>query len=223
MIRFNKFLSLLKANLPSFNVKFKNNSTLMKIIGYLLFFNKSFMTSFTTTIGPTVYFPTEKHLENELSSMKTLAHEYVHAKDAKKFSSTIFSLLYLLPQILAPLMLFFMFIHWALGLSLFLLFLAPLPAPGRAYFELRGYTMSLFMLNEVYKERGLTKDTRLPLLNKSAVNYNKQFTSANYYFMWPFGVKSKLKQAVNDIISEDILKKDSIYNEVAEAFINSSK
>lgn len=221
--RFQKFYALLQAQMDGFRIKFKNQSTLMKIIGYILFFNKSFMTSFTTTIGKTVYFPTEEHLEKKgnLNAISTLAHEYQHAKDADKISAPLFGLLYLIPLAVAPFMWFFAFYHWALGLGLFLLFLAPLPAPMRMYYELRGYTMSLFVRNEIYKEKGISKPNRRDMLMDLVEAYNKQFTSANYYFMWPFGVTSQLEKAVNDIISEKMIEKDDIYKEIVKAFQDS--
>ena len=46
MKRFNKLSTILSQNLKGFNIKVKEESTLMKIISYILFFNKSFMTGF---------------------------------------------------------------------------------------------------------------------------------------------------------------------------------
>ena len=102
MTRFEKFETSLAEKLPGFEVKFKDESTLMKIIDKILFFNKTFMTGFITTIGSTVYWPSRERLEQSgLGALSTLAHEYRHAKDAKKITGVLFSLLYLLPQILA--------------------------------------------------------------------------------------------------------------------------
>ena len=77
------------------------------------------MTKFITTIGYTVYFTSRERLasRNEDASVTTLAHEYVHAKDASKATRPVFSALYLFPQligifallswlVLGPLMLF---------------------------------------------------------------------------------------------------------------------
>ena len=41
---------------PGLKLRYKDESTLMKIMGKLMFFNPSFMTQFTTTIGETIYF-----------------------------------------------------------------------------------------------------------------------------------------------------------------------
>ena len=74
----------------------------MKILGTILFFNKTFMTGFITTVGYTVYWPSREKLESSgLGALSTLAHEYRHAQDAKKITRVLFGFLYLLPQILA--------------------------------------------------------------------------------------------------------------------------
>lgn len=238
MIRFNKLKETLSNNLEGFEVKIKDESTLMKIISYVLFFNKAFLTGFVTTIGRTVYWP-RKRLEesNQSSSIITLTHEYQHAKDAQKRTSFLFSLLYLFPLILAlpgvllvlsslvwiPLMAFgvIAWSWWLLPLLLTVIFLAPLPAPWRKHYELKGYIMGLFATNEILKERGMETKNRIEILQSQANSQNKQFTGPAYYFMWPFGVEDDLHEAVEDIISEKILEKDDIYPEIAKALKDS--
>jgi len=173
------------------NVKiaFKDESFLMKLLGFLLFFTKGFMTSFTTTLGNTVYFPSREWLEkNEHSAIRILAHEIVHIHDRKKLNKRgtviLYPVLYLIPQILAvfSLLAFLAFINlnWLFCL-LFLLFLAPIPAPGRFYIESRGYTMNLFVasLDAMYGHSGFYPGVYTRVLAK-------QFTGSNYWFMWPF-------------------------------------
>jgi len=218
MGQFERFLSCLQEKMPDLKVKYKNTSTLMKVISYILFFNKNFMTSFTTTLGSTIYFPSEEYVKkNEMGAVLTLAHEYVHAKDAKSISGFLFSFLYLLPLSLAPLMLLFGFVHWVLALVLFLLCLVPLPAYFRKRFELRGYIMSLFVHNELFKERKASLEAKRLTLVHLADRHNKNFTGANYYFMWPFGVKLELLKAIEDILSEDILFNEPYYLDVKSA------
>lgn len=206
--------------MEDFEVKFKNESTLMKILGYIVFFNKAFMTSFTTTVGSTVYFTTEAGLaeRGSRSAMSTLAHEYQHVKDADKVTSVVFGFAYLMPQILAPFMLLFGFINWYLAIGLFILFLTPLPAPMRMYCEVRGYTMSLFMTNLFLIEDGMREEDRLLALKEQAKRHNEQFTSFNYYVMWPFGVLNKLEENAEKIVSGKIMAEDEIYSEVKAAF-----
>lgn len=54
-----------------------------------------------------------------------------------------------------------------------LVFLAPIPAPGRAWAELRGYRMSVFM--------------ELVMFGKTRIETKvRKFTGPSYYWMWPF-------------------------------------
>jgi len=222
MGRLDKFHSSLQEHLPNLEIKYKDESTLMKVLGYILFFNKDFMTSFTTTIGQTVYFPNREKVEgSEVHYMATLAHEYVHASDAHDITNVLFGFLYLLPLTLAPFMWLFLFIHWGLALALFLLCLAPVPAYFRKRYELRGYTMSLFMRNEIMKENNVSEEARSADLKRVAEQYNEQFTGPNYYFMWPFGVKKALAEKVDLVMSGDILREDTVFMEVQEAFTES--
>ena len=238
MIRFNKFAEILGKNLEGFEVKFKDESILMKIIGYILFFNKTFMTNFVTTIGRTVYWPSKEKLEErDVGALVTLAHEYQHAKDAQKITSFLFSILYLFPLILAlpgvlvafssPIWITLMVLGtiswswWLLPFIITLIFLLPLPAPWRKHYELKGYTMSLFATNEVLKEREFTVEERTDILKSQISSKNQHFTGASYYFMWPFGVKDDLHKAVIAIVTEKILEKDDIYPEIAKAFKDS--
>lgn len=214
-----KFHKELQAHLPGFKIAYKDESKLMKVIDKILFFNKKFMTDFTTVLGQTVYFPSKQKVEeNQDSYIATLAHEYVHAKDAKRFTNVLFGFLYLVPVSLSPFMWLFAFVHWALALSLFLLFLAPLPAYWRKHFEFRGYVMSLFIRNEIFNKRNLREDVRRALLESAVDKYNEHFTGPNYYFMWPFGVKKKLLSKIDPILSDSLVEEDELYKEVRNAF-----
>lgn len=154
-------------------VKFKDQSSFMKLLGFILFFNPKFMTSYTTTVGSTVYFPSQKWLdERRDSAAHVLAHELVHIRDSAEAGPLFFSYGYLFPQPLALLSLFAIFIsHWWL---LCLLFLLPAPAPVRTYYELRGYAITDATY---YKSSGQFTDLEW---------MSKQFTSPAYFFMWPF-------------------------------------
>lgn len=92
---------------PNFEVRFKNESILMKLIGFLTYpFNREFMTRYTTTLHPHVYFPTREVYEGQAKqSMNVLAHELVHMLDTKGHPIWM-RLSYALPQIAAllPLM-----------------------------------------------------------------------------------------------------------------------
>lgn len=89
---------------PTFKIAFKDESTLMKVLGFFATpFNPTFMTGYTTTLGTTVYFTSKASYEqNPQGSLTVLAHEWVHMMDTQK-QPLWFRLSYALPQILAPL------------------------------------------------------------------------------------------------------------------------
>lgn len=189
MPSFRSFLDYMRNNGYQIKIAFKDESLLMKIVGFLLFFTKGFMTRFTTTLGNTVYFPSREWLEkNERSATRVLAHELVHMHDRKKMNKRYtvigYPSLYLFPQILAvfSLLAFLAFINlsWLFCLF-FLLFLAPIPAPGRFYIESRGYAMNLFLssLSASYENYTYKAEDH-------AEKLAKYFTGPLYFYMWPF-------------------------------------
>jgi hypothetical protein len=223
--RTNRFITELQKTVPNFNIKFKNQSTLIKIISYILFFNKQFMTVYITTIGSTVYFPSEQFLESDVPNNQTaIAHEFVHAVDNK--NNIIFKLLYLFPQILTPLfiILFFLLPHVfnfiSLGVALICL-LPIIPAFWRSKDELRGYQMSLFAGSELMKEYNAPTDQYNKYLNDNIDFINAEFTGSGYYWMGRSGVISQLNDTITKIKTDDIIKDDPIYNVVRIALKNS--
>lgn len=210
------------ANKLNLNIKFKNKSFFMKCLGSILFFNKEFMTTFTTTIGNTVYFPNEEFLKNNnYDVFHILFHEKVHVNDGIN-NIILFKFLYLFPQILAPFFLLFCFYSWWIGLFLSALCLLPFPAYFRKNYELKAYKVSLFVEYEKIKEYGILanqdikhiNDVTIPIIKEFALTLNKEFLTGSYYFMWRRGVEKELNETVNKIISGDILKDDDYYGEV---------
>ena len=172
MEKFEKLVAELK-KVSDLKIAFKDESRLMKVLSFLLFFNKKFMENYTTTLGSTVYFPSKQWLNaNTDSARRTLCHEMMHILDSKKFGGLAFSFSYISPQILSLLSLFS--ISGNLWFLLSLLFLAPLPAPLRAMWEIRAYAVTDAVLFEEEK-RFSNADWLVD-----------QFVSAGYYFMWPF-------------------------------------
>jgi hypothetical protein len=110
---------------------------------------------------------------------------------------------------------------WLLPFLLTLMFLAPLPAPWRKHYELKGNIMGLFTTNELYKERGFSKEQRIDMLKAQIDSKNQRFTGPDYYFMWPFGVEKALHRAIVEVVSEEILEKDDIYPEITRALKDS--
>ena len=162
------------------DVKYKDTSFLMKLLSLILFFNKDFMKSFTTTIGTTIYYPSEEFVKNSpITSLITLLHELVHIIDYNK-NKLLFTLLYLFPQILAIFALPLFFISWKFS-AFFLLFLLPLPAYFRMKYERKAYAVSLYVI----KQLSLKKNFKVEL-EKQKDNYISYFKKSDYYYMWIF-------------------------------------
>lgn len=186
--RFDSFLLHMRNEGHKIKIAFKDESFLMKILGFLLFFTKDFMTRFTTVLRNTVYFPSREWLKkHDKKAVRVLAHEIVHIHDRKrlnkKYTIIAYPFLYLFPQILAvfSLLTFLAFVNlnWLFCL-LFLLFLAPIPAPGRFYLEARGYAMTMFVRTLMRKVPDQQK------VEDHAKKVVKHFIGPLYYFMWPF-------------------------------------
>lgn len=137
-----KIVASIVKDVPAYKIVPKDASAFMRAINVPLhLFNPDFMNDFITTIGATTYAPAKDIADND---WETMAHEGVHARDDQRLGP-IFKFLYLFPQCLGPLAVFAALApvsHWFLLALVFLLFLAPLPAPGRVWAERRGYLMS---------------------------------------------------------------------------------
>lgn len=146
-------------------------------------FNPEIDSRYLTQVLHECWLPPHLFEYSDMDLITTLAHEVMHERDRKEFTSFGAFMLYGSPQVLAiPALLSFL----ALGLGLgwlaclaFLVFLLPLPAPGRMWMELRAYRVQMMFLRRVHKA---DED----YLRAMADHYSKQFTSAAYFFMWPF-------------------------------------
>lgn len=188
-------------------VKFKDESLFMKLLGKILFFNPRFMTNYTTTVGNTVYFANRRWLqENEESAAHVLAHELVHIGDSREAGPFLFSYTYLFPQCLAILSLLAIFSSlWWLPC---LVFLSPLPSPTRTYWELRGYAVTDATY---FKSTGQFTD----------INWMAgQFTSGSYFFMWPFAddIRCRIEKNRELIKQGNLSKKIDDVDEIINCF-----
>lgn len=198
----------IKSKIPKFEIKEKQKSPLMKVLSYVLFFNRKFMTSYITTIYPKVYWNKPIPVVDERSSawdilkyIDVLCHEGKHLLDRKK-SGLIFNLFYLFPQILSLLSL--LAIPFSLWFLLFLLFLAPLPSPGRMLIERNAHDVTLavyFWLGQDWDEGYIDSIV-------------KKFTGPDYYFMWPF--RNQLKRHFLLLIDE--LKAGKVNSNIKEIY-----
>jgi hypothetical protein len=183
--RLDKAIALVKQFCPTFTISHKQDSKLHKFIGWVLdkIGNKKYMTNYITTIGQNCVLP----IGNIISLWSFMLHEGRHAKDGQDVGNLLFYVAYLIPQLIGILGVIYslavgigVFFGWPLYLlwgCLSLLFLLPFPSPGRAYIELRGYTVSL----AVDFWYGGIDDEQLYIEWLA-----RTFCTSGYYYMWPF-------------------------------------
>jgi len=165
-------------------VRSKNDSKLLKILRPILeLFNKSFWNGYVTTIGNTIWAPPIWEKEGTKRQLDVICHEVMHVLQSKKFTSPVFRFLYLFPQSLSVLaLLSFLAIPFSVSwlfCLLFLLFLAPLPAPFRYMFELEAYRVRLIFYEYVWKASLAAKqEAKNQIINN--------LSKADYYYTWPF-------------------------------------
>lgn len=143
---YEKLLAEIKEEFSDFEVVKKSESRLMKSIDAFLKIAtlgkmKSFMDSFVTTVGNTVYVPDGWSTRSTASKAITMRHERVHMRQSKSIGRFKFSLLYLL---------------------------APVPvvwAYYRTKFEKEGYEESLRAYNEYYGKKFFTLALREHVVN----------------------------------------------------------
>jgi len=221
---FDNFSKELTKLCPQLKIDYKDSSVLMKALSGALFFNKTFKTDFITTIGHTVYFPSKDYIEKDpLSAAIVLAHEYTHIKESESTGQIKYSILYMMPQILLLLIIPLIFIIGWYALFC-LLFLLPLPAYWRKNTEVRGYTTTLFGDHYFLKKLNYSDAEVTARLERAAERINSNtFVGPSYYFMWPFGVKKELLEAVKSVTSGDLLSKSTLHQEIKEALDSAVK
>ncbi len=200
--------------IPGFEVRYKDESIFMKILGFLLFFNRKFMTRYTTTIGSKVYFPSRKFIEDKRSrAFKILSHEYMHLIDYKEHP-IVFVLLYIAPQFLGLLslgsILSIWFGPWYLLFLIALVFFLPIPSAGRAEVEKRGYCMNIAI--NIWRHGSIKDETREWL--------KETFTGWEYYRMWPYpdSVDEWIDKAINLVRAIDHIRPAATVFDMSDAF-----
>lgn len=212
MNKFEKAVELSKEHFPKLSIKYKNNNFFMKLLSYLLFFNKDFKNKYITTIGNTVYYPSEDFVKNRpISSIIILLHELVHISDSIKYSSLLFSFLYLFPQILVIFFLPLILLNFKLFLLLSVICLLPLPAYFRMKFELRAYQVSLYCLRKLFLKYGIPYS-----LETESYLMKKNFNGPQYYFMWTFSLNKDFNEAIKKIEKNEKPFEDKIFDKIDE-------
>lgn len=191
----------IETDIPKFSTRWKLAAWWNLLVAVVIWpFNPTYLTGYITTNYPHVDWPREGYA-GEDGNWKVLAHEYVHLFDRKRLGR-FFSVAYMFPQALAPLALlsFLGFVSpWFLLNLLWLAALAPWPAPGREWAELRGYTMSMAVN---YWRYGSVADGTVEWIEP-------QFTGWPYYKMsWRSAEKmrARLRVQVELITSGKILE-----------------
>lgn len=210
---FNELVTKAQTYFPNLKIKYKDQDSFMKFLGMLMFFNPAFMTSFVTTIGDTIYFPSKEYTEDK-SVAGVFIHECTHIYDEKRLGVR-FKLGYLFPQILAlPMLLLLFLLSWKIVIPLSLLCLAPWPAPFRAFLERRAYFVSM---RAGYELHGID-----PSLSGSY--YSNNFKNSSYYWMMPFGEDAKFAtEAANIKTGSPESASDPALNKMISDLINTAK
>lgn len=98
--RYQAVLRLTEEEYPSFRIRTKSSSWVMKFIHYFLLVvslgqNKKFLTGYTTVIGKTMYVTDSWESSSAHTKHTTLVHERVHFAQQDRYTQLGFSLLYL--------------------------------------------------------------------------------------------------------------------------------
>jgi hypothetical protein len=180
---FQDLVSAAKKYFPNLQIKYKDESRIMRLISKLLIFNKGFMTEYTTTVGDTIYFPSKTFIKcHPVSSSVILLHELVHLHDQKCIGRIAFIFSYLFPQILVPVcLLMLLLVSWKIILPLTIMCCLPIPAIFRTHWEKRAYLSSFYVMQVLGNRMKFN-----PHLRTQENIFLKYFHGASYYFMWPF-------------------------------------
>jgi|ERR1700722_9257292 len=199
---------------PNLKIAYKDQSTFMKVLGKILFFAPAFTNNFATTIGSTIYFPTEAWAQSA-GGLEVFIHETIHMWDKKRLSF-LYTLGYCFPQLLALPSLLLFLISWKLAIPVSLFFLIPLPAPFRAYFEYRAYAVQFYTQKRMF-------DGSQGALDSSAEIYNGFFTGSSYYWMWVFGLLSSLKATALNVFAGNDPINDNGLMQMVDSLITAAK
>ena len=188
MYSFEEGVSFVRKHIPGFEVRYKNENFVSKLIGVLVWpFCRRYMKDFTSTRFGKVYFPSREYVrENQSVAFKILMHEFVHLWDEKE-KGWRFRIDYLLPQLYGPVNILFAIVWflvvtepaWArwtfgsLGLVVGIAMFFPWPSGGRCNAEVRGYAMNLAL--NYWKYGSIRSSTILWIVDK--------FTGWDYYKM----------------------------------------
>jgi len=192
---------------PKFVIKNKAHKTGLYAIASFFgkIFNPELDTRYiTVSLGecwyPAHYFDTSGNLKEDRANevIEIMAHEVIHEYDRKRIGTVPYTIAYAFPQILAVFALGAIgaiWNPWWLLCLLFLLLLAPIPAPGRAWAEIRGYHTNMMVTRLIGHDPKYYAEWAA----------DTQFCSPAYYFMFPF------RDYVINKLMETEYEKEEIY------------
>lgn len=176
------YLLEFRENFPNTKILPKNSSKIMNFLSWI--FSKTKINprfnEYYTTLGDTIYLPENAYKIDGERLLQVIMHECLHIEDYHK-NKFLYVLFYGFPQILSPLFLlgFLGFLYSPMFfLFLFALCLAPFPAYGRYYYELRAYRVSVLFGNFYQYSENEMEEMRQWIIKNLAERY--------YYFTWPF-------------------------------------
>jgi hypothetical protein len=198
------FDEVTKKHAPDAKIAPKESSRMMRVIGWLfkvLPISPTFMTEYITTINDTMNVPEPMMAELDVP---VVGHETVHIVDNHTLGKVLYNFLYMFPQDLAVLSILSVLGIWYtsfLWCLLFLACLAPIPAPFRYWFELRGYRVQVLFFQK--------KDKYTPEQMESVYTWIiEQLATKLYYWTWPF------PEMIHGQISNTYWQKKGIFKEI---------
>lgn len=191
--------------LKAFNQKFgtsakfspKEKSWVMKVLSYILFFNRDFMKGYVTTLNETIFVPEtfwDKPEHGWWNNLHVAYHESLHIFDKKTWGVLLFSLTYLCPQaVLTPLGLV---TTLALGAPWWVVLIATtvpiLPvvsvAPFRVWWEIRGYRADILFYKTLFSDD----------ITEIVDRILEKFTGPDYFWMGTL-LKGWVKKKLLDV------------------------
>lgn len=200
------FKEVTQRHCPDARVMRKADSWFLKAVGFIMKpFNPTFMDQYITTIGKTIYVPDSFSTYNDLEALDVIAHETQHVLDYVG-NRPKFIISYLFPQCVAVLSLFALlaFLNtWLLCWLFALLFLSPIPAPGRFALEVNGYRTTILFARKVYAYT----DEQMAQVYQSMM---EQLAGSSYYFTWPF------PKNIRKVLQDERFMKEPRYQEITD-------
>lgn len=99
---YEELLQIVQQEFPALRIVQKSDSVFMRFLSFCLLLvtlgkMRSFMDVFVTTVGDTIYVPTQWGAMSDTDRCGVLRHERVHLRQQRKYGKLLFGFLYLVP------------------------------------------------------------------------------------------------------------------------------